>query len=77
MTYYDPEEWLAAENAVKDVLACAYANGDIDVKAPVEENLRKLAVRATKSAIKTANHHIGSEPYYHYDPDGFQKPKAI
>jgi DNA-binding phage protein len=64
MTHYDPEEWLAAENAVKDVLSAAYANGDLDIPAPVETNLKKLAVRATKSAIATANHYTGTELYY-------------
>jgi hypothetical protein len=64
MSFYDPEEWLAAEEAVKDVLALAYANGEIDVKEPVDGTLRKIANAATKAAIRTANHYVGSDKYY-------------
>lgn len=64
MTYYSPEEWLAAEQAVKDVLSVAYANGDLDIPSPVEQNLHRLAVRVAKAAIQTANHYHGTELYY-------------
>jgi hypothetical protein len=67
MTVYDPEEWLAAETAAKDVLATEYAAGRLDIPAPVDANLRRLANAVTRSVIRTANHYLGSESYYKDD----------
>lgn len=68
MTHYDPEEWLAAEAAVKDVLGAWYASGKLDVLTSegetVEGKLIKLSQECAKAGIRTVNHHLGSEPYY-------------